>query len=100
VSKLLQATPGATWPSPECVCNAHWQQAFTREAVLEFSRDRWVLEGRFGRSWAGCVLRCALYMSGDVGSLAMCMFARVMCSYGQVLAECGCDLDSICRNTS
>jgi hypothetical protein len=36
-SDLLQ---GAAWPSPDIVCNRHWQTAFQRVGVLEFSRDR------------------------------------------------------------
>eukprot|EP00882_Tetradesmus_deserticola_P017919 GHRQ01019224.1.p1 GENE.GHRQ01019224.1~~GHRQ01019224.1.p1 ORF type:complete len:166 (+),score=20.59 GHRQ01019224.1:374-871(+) len=38
-SDLLQ---GAAWPSADIVCNRHWQSAFQRTAVLEFSRDRCV----------------------------------------------------------
>ncbi|WIA41984.1 hypothetical protein OEZ86_009286 [Tetradesmus obliquus] len=36
-SELLK---GAAWPSADIVCNRHWQGAFQRTGVLEFSRDR------------------------------------------------------------
>lgn len=39
---LLPSSGGYGWPSPDCVCNRHWGRQYSRQGVLEFSRDRWV----------------------------------------------------------
>ncbi len=43
VGPPLGALPLGAWPSRHTACNELWQQTYSRRAVLEFTRDRWVV---------------------------------------------------------